>query len=493
MDLRLALVEFFRDEAEVMIATEAAAEGVNLQFCALVINYDLPWNLQRIEQRIGRCHRYGQKHDVVVINFLNADNVADQRIYELLREKFKLFDGVFGASDEILGRIESGIDFERRILTIFETCRRPEEIDAAFATLQAELDQPIQERIAEAHQMLLEHFDEEVVGRLKLRLESTRQRLDAATRNFWLLTRYIYRDQYYFNDDTLIFGSDPDFIARGERPRDGERVPIYHYLDLNPVEPADPRQRPPRRRGPPQVPVTGYPYRMSDLMGEAVLRQGRELAPPPATLTFHRDGHPHRLALLDPYRERSGWLWLDRLTIRTFEENDTLLFIAFDDAGTLLAPEFGEKLFLLPATVTEDCPPCPHTDAAMRAREVRVAGLLDESERNNHRCFNEELDKLDRWADDLKASLELDIKQLDREIKEIDRAAKQRVSLQEKLAFQKQKAALEKRRSQKRHDLFTAQDAIDRRREELIAQLERQLETGAHAVTPLFHIAWRIV
>ena len=88
-----------------MIATEAGAEGINLQFCSLVINYDLPWNPQRIEQRIGRCHRYGQKHDVVVINFLNERNAADQRVVELLGEKFNLFSGVFGATDEVLGTL----------------------------------------------------------------------------------------------------------------------------------------------------------------------------------------------------------------------------------------------------------------------------------------------------------------------------------------------------------------------------------------------------
>ena len=115
-DLRAALVEYFRSDAEIMIATEAAAEGINLQFCSLVINYDLPWNPQRIEQRIGRCHRYGQKHDVVVVNFVNRKNAADQRVYELLDQKFKLFKGVFGASDEVLGSIESGVDFEKRIL-----------------------------------------------------------------------------------------------------------------------------------------------------------------------------------------------------------------------------------------------------------------------------------------------------------------------------------------------------------------------------------------
>ena len=89
--MRQALVDYFRDEAEIMVATEAAAEGINLQFCSLVVNYDLPWNPQRIEQRIGRCHRYGQKYDVVVVNFLNKNNAADQRVYELLRRKIPAF------------------------------------------------------------------------------------------------------------------------------------------------------------------------------------------------------------------------------------------------------------------------------------------------------------------------------------------------------------------------------------------------------------------
>nr|HRC86369.1 SNF2-related protein [Thermoanaerobaculia bacterium] len=95
-DMRSALVDYFRDQGRIMIATEAGAEGINLQFCSLVVNYDLPWNPQRIEQRIGRCHRYGQQHDVVVVNFLNRKNAADQRVYQLLAEKFQLFEGVFG-------------------------------------------------------------------------------------------------------------------------------------------------------------------------------------------------------------------------------------------------------------------------------------------------------------------------------------------------------------------------------------------------------------
>ncbi|MFM2154065.1 MAG: hypothetical protein RL199_2500, partial [Pseudomonadota bacterium] len=104
-DMKAAIVEAFRDHGTILLATESAAEGVNLQFCSIVINYDLPWNPQRIEQRIGRCHRYGQKTDVLVVNFLNRKNEADQRVFELLDQKFNLFKGVFGASDDVLGAV----------------------------------------------------------------------------------------------------------------------------------------------------------------------------------------------------------------------------------------------------------------------------------------------------------------------------------------------------------------------------------------------------
>ena len=172
-DMRAALVENFRDDAAILIATEAAAEGINLQFCNLVVNYDLPWNPQRIEQRIGRCHRYGQKFDVVVVNFLNKNNAADQRVYELLDEKFRLFNGVFGASDEVLGAVESGVDFEKRIAAIYQKCRTPEQIQFEFDQLQQELETEIAEGQRDAREKLLDNFDQEVVEKVRIREPAT--------------------------------------------------------------------------------------------------------------------------------------------------------------------------------------------------------------------------------------------------------------------------------------------------------------------------------
>lgn len=201
-DMRSALVDYFREQGRIMIATEAGAEGINLQFCSLVVNYDLPWNPQRIEQRIGRCHRYGQKHDVVVVNFLNRKNAADQRVYELLAEKFQLFEGVFGASDEILGTIESGVDFEKRILTIYQNCRRPEDIESAFNQLQLELSLEINASMTSTRQKLLEHFDDEVREKLKIRDEASRACLNRYERLLMQLSRFELDDHAEFIDDS---------------------------------------------------------------------------------------------------------------------------------------------------------------------------------------------------------------------------------------------------------------------------------------------------
>ncbi len=172
---RRALVDDFRNRSQILICTEAGAEGLNLQFCNLVVNYDLPWNPQRVEQRIGRCHRYGQQRDVLVINFLNRQNAADARLFELLEKKLNLFDGVFGASDEILGALESGVDFERRVLDIYQSCRRPEEINAAFDKLRSDMEQRISTRMTEMRSVVLERFDGDVRRRLKLASEQTKE------------------------------------------------------------------------------------------------------------------------------------------------------------------------------------------------------------------------------------------------------------------------------------------------------------------------------
>ncbi len=245
-DMRAALVEHFRNTAQIMIATEAAAEGINLQFCSLLVNYDMPWNPQRIEQRIGRCHRYGQKHDVVVINFLNKANAADQRVYELLDEKFNLFSGVFGASDDVLGAIESGIDFEQRIVEIYQTCREPEQIAFQFEELRKELDEQINQAMDDTRQKLLENFDAEVHDKLKVNLQESKAYLDKFSQWLWEITRFVLAEHadfgpaeqsknYRFELTQLPDGSNPMLpLGFYEIGKDVEDAHVYRLATLLP-------------------------------------------------------------------------------------------------------------------------------------------------------------------------------------------------------------------------------------------------------------------
>lgn len=143
------------DVDSIVNSCDAGSEGLNLQFCSTIINYDLPWNPQKIEQRIGRCHRYGQTHDVVAINLLNTDNEADRRVYDILSKKFELFEGVFGASDVALGALESGVSFEKRILDIYQNCKNITAVRKAFAALNRQLDARKNAHAAELRSILL--------------------------------------------------------------------------------------------------------------------------------------------------------------------------------------------------------------------------------------------------------------------------------------------------------------------------------------------------
>src|SRR5262245_62121589 len=268
-DMRAALVEHFRDESSILIATEAAAEGINLEFCNVVVNYDLPWNPQRIEQRIGRCHRYGQKFDVVVVNFLNKSNAADQRVYQLLDEKFRLFNGVFGASDEVLGAVESGVDFEKRIAGTYQKCRTPQQIAFEFDGLQKELEAQIVEGQRDAREKLLDNFDQEVVEKVRIQSQDV---LDQFNGRLWRLTRYLLRDHARFED------ADFSFLLHSN-PFAGEAIHPGPYRMGKRAEDAN-------------------TYRVGHPLAQRVLALGRSMDTSPAEMAFRYRESGKRIAIL---------------------------------------------------------------------------------------------------------------------------------------------------------------------------------------------------
>ncbi|WP_019656461.1 SNF2-related protein [Variovorax atrisoli] len=470
VDRRTALIDHFRKDdgtgAEIMIATEAAAEGVNLQFCALIINYDLPWNPQRVEQRIGRCHRYGQRFDVVVINFLNTRNQADQRVLELLTEKFNLFSGVFGASDEVLGRIEGGLDFEKRILQIYDTCRQPEQIEAAFNQLQTELEEVIADRIKETQTQLLENFDEDVHDRLKLRLDEAEARLDKLGRWFWGVTRYALSERARFDEQSYAFSlsTPPDGIAPGR----------YQLI-----------------RGAAQPDMLAHAYRLSHPLGEWSIDASLAAATPAATVKLDYGKHGARISVVEKLRGKSGWLTLARLEVTAYETTEALLFSGLTDDGEPLDQETCEKLMSIasagkPAALSASAPEALAANS-QRAVAATIAQVLEA----NQRLFNEERDKLERWADDKLLAAEEALKKTKARIAQLKRDGRKAATLQEQDGIQRELSELERKQRRLRQEIFTVEDEIIAKRDELIASLQRRLQEKTKNET-LFSIRWQV-
>ena len=478
VDVRTALIEHFRDEGSILLATEAAAEGVNLQFCSLVINYDLPWNPQRIEQRIGRCHRYGQKHDVVVINFLNERNDADRRVLELLGEKFSLFNGVFGASDEVLGTIESGVDFEKRILAIYQQCRTPEEIDAAFRTLQAEMDESIRMRMDDTRRTLFEHFDEDVHQRLRLQLDDAKAQLDRFGQRFWSLTRFMLGDRAQFDDAALAFD-----LKRPPRPEIA--TGRYHLISKSSPKAAQEADDGGEERG-------QFLYRLSHPLGEHVVENAKTLVTPAAHITFDVSQHPARIHAIEALRGKSGFLTLTRLVIESYEREEYLLFSGFDAAGASLDQETMEKLFGCAGRMEGDASIPLAEQQRLSAESARHAkATVSRSLEQNNVHFNAAREKLEKWADDMVLSAEKALADTKEQIKALRRQARQAVTLEEQHGIQQQLQKLEQQQRRQRQDIFKAEDEIREKRDSLIESLERRLAQHT-AADSLFTIRWAV-
>ena len=469
-DRRAAIVDYFRDEATIMIATEAAAEGINLQFCSLIVNYDMPWNPQRIEQRIGRCHRYGQKFDVVVINFLNKANAADVRVYELLDQKFQLFSGVFGASDEVLGSIGNGVDFEKRIAQIYTECRTPEAIEYAFDALQDELKSEISEKMLKARSTLLEDFDVSVQEKLKMSLALSLNNLDAFERRLWMLTEYALANDAIFDEDHH------QFILENGTKYDG----IYRLTSDR------------KSKSELVLPYKVQPYRIGCPLAQSIIDRYKETQLPIEEVEFSYSSEEGKTALLEKIVGQSGWMRVECVSIDSFEQEDYLLIACYTDSGEEVFPEIAERLLMLPAKITGSV---EVDQAALQNCSFRMermnADVLSESANRNQSFFEEEMEKLDNWASDMKVSLEREITDLDAEIKLRKSEARKMLQLKEKVAAQRNIKDLEKKRADKRQNLYEAQDEVDERKEELLTKVEKMLEQKIEE-KELFTIRWEL-
>ncbi|GAA4803205.1 SNF2-related protein [Lysobacter hankyongensis] len=453
-DMKAAVVEAFRDQRDILIATEAGGEGINLQFCSLLVNYDLPWNPQRVEQRIGRVHRYGQQSDVVVVNFVNRKNRADQLVFELLEKKFRLFDGVFGASDDILGSIESGVDIEQRILRIYQECRDTARIEAEFAALQAELDDSIARRESEARRTLLEHFDEDVVRNLRSRREGMLLRINQ------------YEGQFL----RLIEAECPD-----ARIKDAlvELEEGRFAVSWPPAEAAN----------------AGL-LRPDAGLGAELVQSAAQRETPAGVLHFDYAAVDAQRADVREWLGARGQLRVGIVTIDTANEQlQSLVCSARSDDGRVLSDETAARLMEVPARYAParrvaDAPP-------LLAFEAAVQRVLDDAAERNQAWFLQESERLDRWAEDQRLLLKQRVDALDAQIREAKRTLRQLETLEEKARLKREIKRMEQQRDDAMLDFYQSRKAIDLQQDAMLDRVEALLRIQ-HRVDILFDVEWTL-
>lgn len=406
-DMKAALVEAFKSpEKSIMISTESGAEGINLQFCSVLINFDLPWNPQRIEQRIGRCHRYGQKIDVTVVNMLNRKNQTEARIFELLNEKFQLFDGVFGASDEVLGTIESGLDFEKTILNIVQSCRTEEEAEAEFEALKSRIQDRIDADIKEARAKVLEALDADVISKLHSRNEA----LAVIVPEYQQRLLTVARGE--LPDADFEFGNEFEFVHAGKTFTTSWSKADEHDWQF---------------------------FRVNDGLGAELVQAAKErdFGDQVCELTFYPSEFPFagRAGAVEALRGKSGWLRVFKAVMPTSDENrEELLSAIFLDDGTILDDALGGKMMAVPSSGPSEChTPLPRQ--LLSELEERIFGEFSTRvQEENLAWLEEEEARLDQYAKDVEIELDAEIALMEEEIKELQRERRDpKLSMQDKL------------------------------------------------------------
>ncbi len=397
-NVRQALIHDFRKNKQVFLTTEAGAEGLNLQFCNIVINYDLPWNPQRVEQRIGRCHRYGQKYQVVVANFLNMKNYADKRVLELLQEKLHLFNGLFGSSDEVLGALESGLDFQKKILEIYQSCSTPEEYEKAFVELQESLKDIISQTALQYRNLLLENTDQSVIALFKKIKVETGQVISDFDKDLLSICKLTLGNKLKFTGHEFIYTIDGyEFPVAFKELRDDEEGKISRAHKDHPV--------------------------ISKIIDDNLKLQTN----PIPSLVFKLSKHVSKISRLSDAKGKNGFIFLWKLKIIGVETEEILVPLVFIE-------KIKGKFDILDIAVANELLGVESEsistvfDNSLISKELLLETwkkwkkpVIEKYQKRNERLFDREIERISRYYNDYALKTQDKINKYEEEKREIIR------------------------------------------------------------------------
>lgn len=468
-DKRKALVDYFRDEGTIMIATEAAAEGINLQFCSMIVNYDLPWNPQRVEQRIGRLHRFGQKFNVIVVNFSNKGNIAEQRILELLTHKFHLFESVFGASDQVLGTIEDGLDFEKQIAGILNRCKTAAEIDKAFKELEEKYAGEISAELQSAKAKVFDNLDPNVQDRLKHYDKESGDVLNKFERLLISVTRHQLNDVADFSDDGKTF-------TLHESPVKDAPTGNY-YFKSKPIEHA-------------------HQYRYGGSLAQHVVGEAATLDTPLKHLTFSIGQSERSGSAVRELIGKQGSMVVKKITFGMKAKHDDvsesyMLSSAITDDGQHLDSEYVQDILSLKCI--DESASHPVDESIFVAHIDKQKDILEkEVQIRNSKYYDQQEEIVYRNNLDQKAASEAKIRDYRTKEKDARRKSRSEVDPLKQLEYKKEARKWEQR-AEEEDD--RARDERRKNREhadEYLSLIEESLKGNQH-IEDLFTISWEIV
>lgn len=469
-DRRKALVDYFRNQGTIMIATEAAAEGINLQFCSMLVNYDLPWNPQRVEQRIGRVHRFGQKYDVVVVNFSNKGNVAEQRILELLTNKFQLFSSVFGASDEVLGAIEDGLDFEKRISDILNSSRTDAEISKAFQALETQFATEISTEMASAKAKVFDSLDPNVQDRLKQYDKESGEVLNKFERLLLAVTQHQLAGCADFEGDGRTFVLNHSPVSD---------VPMGRYFfKSKPIENA-------------------HQYRYQSALAQHVIGVAKQAQTPPRELTFSISQSERVSSTIKALEGQAGMLTVNMVTYamkaRDQDVSESYMLAGgLTDAGEWLDDEYAADILNL------HCSNIGSNEIQLDATrfepylKARQSTLAKEVQGRNSRYYDQQEELIYRNQQDRKAEHEGSIREYRAKEKEARKASRQTDDPMEQLKYKKEARKWEQKAEEADEDFRDMKRKLRDEADKYLELIELSLK-GTQTFEHLFNIRWRIV
>lgn len=468
-DRRKALVDYFRDEGSIMVATETAAEGINLQFCSMVVNYDLPWNPQRIEQRIGRAHRFGQKHNVVVVNFSNKGNIAEQRILELLSDKFHLFESVFGASDEVLGAIEDGLDFERAISDILNRCRTASEIESAFKELGTRFATEISREMATAKAKVFDNLDPHVQDRLKAYDDQSGEVLNKFERLLLAITRYQLGDLATFEGDGRHFVLHRSPVAEAPTGR--------YFFKSQPLSNA-------------------HQYRFASPLAQYVLDGAKRASTLPRRLEFSLDVSERVGTSMRELAGTEGILTVKVITFRMKANNDDLsesylLSGALTNDGRWLDYEYVADMMDLACVDISDTSALIDDSLFDNHLIARTSELEKEVQMRNSRFYDQQEEILYRNSLDRKAESEAKIRVFRQNEKEHRKLARMADDPMEQLRHKKEARKWAQRADEEDDEARSERLKLRAEADKYLTLIEESLK-GTREVEQLFTIRWSV-